>query len=78
MQTKEIHNILDSMFKNPMLFNKVFGLKNITEVKFMLIADAVSENLELLAEIIDEELNFTTYQAFLCSKSDCAFATLAK
>ena len=65
MQLKKIDNYLMDMFSSPKEFASVCGVKNSMDPKFMLVADVLSEDIELFSEVIKEELNCNTYNNFL-------------
>ena len=57
MQLNEIKYFLDNMFTNPEEFKAINGISNSLDAKYMLVADVISENCELLANLIQEQLN---------------------
>lgn len=65
MQLKKIDTYLTQMFSNSRELASICGVANITDPKFMLVADALSEDIELLSEVIAEELNCNSYNKFL-------------
>ncbi len=56
MNNKILSSFLTSMFEDRKLFAEVNGTKNIMDAKYMLVADALSENIDLLSEVIKEQL----------------------
>jgi len=56
MDNKILSSFLTSMFEDRKLFAEVNGTKNIMDAKYMLVADALSENINLLSEVIEEQL----------------------
>ena len=56
MDQSEIGSFLTSMFENRKQFAQINGSNRLYDAKFMLIADAVSENIELFSEVIKEEI----------------------
>jgi hypothetical protein len=60
MQIEEVKYFLNNMFSNHNEFKLVNGFKNSTDMNYMLIADAVSENIDLFASVITEELSMLT------------------
>ena len=55
--TKEIvSSFLTNMFEDNKLFAEINGTKNLMDAKYMLVADALSENVELLTEVISEQI----------------------
>jgi len=50
-----LSSFLISMYEDKKLFIEINGLKNSMDAKYMLVADALSENIELLEEVIKEE-----------------------
>ena len=59
MQLNEIKYFLDNMFSNQNEFQSINGLNNSLDVKYMLVADVLSESSEMLANIIQERLDIT-------------------
>ena len=57
MNQKIVSSFLASMFEDKNLFMEVNGTKNTMDAKYMLVADALSENISLLSEVIGEQLN---------------------
>ena len=57
MNQNMIGSFLTSMFEDKNLFIKVNGANCIYNKEYMLVADALSENIELLSEVIKEQLN---------------------
>ncbi len=57
MNKKCLSSFLTSMFEDRKLFTEVNGTKNIMDAKYMLVADALSENIDLLSEVILEQIN---------------------
>jgi len=57
MQIDEIKYFLNNMFSNHNEFQSVNGLKNSTNLDYMLVADAVSEHIDMFTNIIAQELN---------------------
>jgi len=57
MNQKTLSSFLTSMYEDRNLFIEVNGLSNTMNEKYMLVADALSENIELLSEVIKEEIN---------------------
>ena len=57
MNQKIVSSFLASMFEDKKLFMEINGTKNIMDAKYMLVADALSENISLLSEVIGEQLN---------------------
>ncbi len=60
MSQKIISSFLTSMFEDKNLFMQINGTENTMDAKYMLIADALSENISLLSEVIGEHLNLNT------------------
>ena len=52
-----VSSFLTSMFEDKKLFMDVNGTKNTMDAKYMLVADALSENISLLSEVVREQLN---------------------
>ena len=52
-----VSSFLTSMFEDKKLFMEVNGTKNTMDAKYMLVADALSENISLLSEVVREQLN---------------------
>ena len=59
MQINEIKYFLDNMFTNQNEFQTINGVNNSLDVNYMLVADVLSENSEMLANLIQERLNIT-------------------
>jgi len=57
MNQKTLSSFLTSMYEDRNLFIEVNGLSNAMNEKYMLVADALSENIELLSEVIREDIN---------------------
>jgi len=57
MNQKTLSSFLTSMYEDRNLFIEVNGLSNTMNEKYMLVADALSENIELLSEVIREDIN---------------------
>jgi len=56
MQSKQtLSSFLVSMYEDKNLFIEINGLKNSMDAKYMLVADALSENIELLEDAVKEE-----------------------
>lgn len=60
MSQKIISSFLTSMFEDKNIFMQINGTENTMDAKYMLIADALSENISLLSEVIGEHLNLNT------------------
>ena len=56
MKTTYIDNFLDSIYTDKKRFAEVYGIEKLFDPKFMLIADVISENRELLSDVILESL----------------------
>ncbi len=56
MQKEAIKLFLDNMFQNRNLFMQIHGVNNISNPKYMLIADYLSEDTESLSKIIYNNL----------------------
>ena len=52
-----VSSFLTSMFEDKKLFMDVNGTKNTMDAKYMLVGDALSENISLLSEVVREQLN---------------------
>ncbi len=63
MNQTQLNSFLTEMFNNPNEFLAVNGVTNSMDMKYMLAADAVSENIELLEEVLKEYLvdNFNKF-----------------
>ena len=57
MNQSIVSPFLTSMFEDRKLFAEVNGAKNTMDAKYMLVADALSENISLLSEVVKEQLN---------------------
>jgi len=57
MQPNEIRYFLDTMFINQDEFRAVNGVNNSLDARYMLVADVLSEHVELLADIVKESLH---------------------
>ncbi len=56
MTKKIVSSFLTNMFEDNKLFAEIHGTKNLMDAKYMLVADALSENIELLTEVIGEQI----------------------
>ena len=56
MKSTYIDNFLDSLYGDKKRFVEVYGTEKLFDPKFMLIADVMSENRELLSDVILEAL----------------------
>jgi hypothetical protein len=54
MNTKEISSFLNNMFSSNIEFANIHGMSKVSDVKTMLVADVLSENVDALATIIKE------------------------
>jgi len=54
MNKQELCSFLTNMFNSRAEFASIHGSSNLMNAKYMLTADALSENVELLAEVIKE------------------------
>jgi len=57
MNQKTLSSFLASMYEDRSLFIEVNGLSSTMDKNYMLVADALSENIELFSEVIKEKLN---------------------
>ena len=57
MNKEMISSFLTSMFEDRNLFIEVNGVKSLMDAKHMLVADALSENINLFSEVIGEYIN---------------------
>jgi len=54
MKQAQLNSFLTNMFNDRMEFANINGASKLTDANYMLIADAMSENIELLGEVIQE------------------------
>jgi len=59
MNQKDLNSFLNNMFRNNVEFAKVHGTSSLMDAKVMLVADALSENIELLGQVIKESFEDT-------------------
>ena len=57
MNQNNLSSFLTLMFEDRKLFADVNGTKNTMNAKYMLVADALSENISLLSEVVGEHFN---------------------
>ena len=76
MNQKIVSSFLASMFEDKSLFMEVNGTKNTMDAKYMLVADALSENISLLSEVIGEQfsLNLNNIKTIDTNKSQLSVA----
>jgi len=60
MSQQKLNSFLNNMFKDNVEFRAICGTANSMDMKYMLVADAVSEDIELLADVIKEHLKNNT------------------
>jgi hypothetical protein len=56
MQKNYINNFLDSMFEDKLKYIEIHGTESLFDPQVMLVSDAMSENKELLAQVLLESL----------------------
>jgi hypothetical protein len=56
MKSNEIKYFLDIMFNDYNSFQSINGISNASNINYMLVADVLSENTELLASIVEKNL----------------------
>ena len=56
MEKTFVSNFLDSMYENNRNFIEVLGTEKLFDPKFMLIADTVSEDMQLFTDVILAQL----------------------
>jgi len=54
MKQQHLNSFLTNMFNDRVEFANINGISKMADAKYMLIADVLSENVELLGEVIDE------------------------
>jgi len=57
MSREVINSFLTTMFEDRKLFAEVNGTASLMNAKHMLVADALSENISLFSEVVEEHLN---------------------
>ena len=70
MNQKIVSSFLTSMFEDNKLFMEINGTKNSMDAKYMLVADALSENINLLSEVLEEHLNLNINSINSISKNN--------
>ena len=56
MLDNQIESFLTKMFEDNKTFIVVNGIKNATDIKYVLISDAISENIKLFTEVVKERI----------------------
>ncbi len=58
MNKQTLNSFLTEMFKNHMEFASINGTANSMDSRYMLVADAISENIELLEDVLKEHFEY--------------------
>ena len=76
MNQNNLSSFLTLMFEDRKLFADVNGTANTMDAKYMLVADALSENISLLSEVIGEQfkLNLNNIKTLELNKSQTSVA----
>jgi hypothetical protein len=76
MKQQQLNSFLANMFNNRTEFANINGVKNMMDAKYMLIADVVGENIELLSEVVAEYFveNVNSFELLAKEKvTSCAY-----
>jgi hypothetical protein len=60
MQSNDIKYFLDNMFTNQDEFKAINGVNNCLNAQYMLVADVLSEHIELFADVLKEKVKIST------------------
>jgi len=78
MNQQQLNSFLTNMFNSRTEFANINGTANMMDASYMLIADVVSENIELLGEVIAEhfEENINSFELLRVKEktSKCAYS----
>jgi len=78
MKQQQLNSFLTDMFNNRVEFASVNGVSKMMDANYMLIADVVSENIELLSEVITEhfEENINSFELLRVKEktNKCAYS----
>ena len=78
MNQKQLNSFLANMFENRTEFANINGAAKMMDANYMLIADVVSENIELLGEVIaehfEEKINSFEFVRVNDKATKCAYS----